>query len=105
MAKAELMFDNLGGGDLSGTFTDFSAQASVSITCNIGDIVAVAMSRSAQNAVSWNGDLAHQSDDVIGYKSLATNIYVYYFKASQASNTFSIASGTITGQYAVITNS
>ena len=94
-----------GSAELQATMTKFSAQSSVSINCNIGDIVAVEISRSAQTGIWWNNSLAHLSADLVDSNALGTsNYYVYFFKASQAANTFRIVEGTITGDYVVITN-
>ena len=105
MAKTEIILGEIGGGDLSCVSTDFTSQSSVSINCNVGDIVVVSCSRSANSGMKWNGTATYSSSDCIAYKSYNSNTeWIYYFKASQGSNTYSIDSGTITGQYAVITN-
>ena len=106
MAVSEVNYFESGSGSLSATLTAFNA-ASVSISCNVGDIVVLAFARSSTSAaIYWNGTAATSSSDYGGsYADIATNCYTYFMTASQASNTFSCSTGTLKGGYTVITNS
>lgn len=81
----------------------FSAKTSVTINCKVGDYIALGYGRSASGySVYWNGTLLGQSSDFVTGYSLSTNNFMSIVKASQTSNTFSVASGaTLTGGYQI----
>ena len=96
-----------GGGSLSADIHTFTSQASIPITCEVGDIVVVSAVRSAAGyGFLWNGADWNASTDSIGLVSQGTNNATFYYKPAQANNTFSIESGaTLTGGYSIISSS
>lgn len=95
-----------GGRALTGVMHPFSAKSTVDITCNIGDMVVVAFSRSASTTPTWNNVAWTQSPDFQSeYATIVSgSAYMGILKASQVNNSFKIPSGTMTGGYAVISN-
>lgn len=91
-----------GGGTISVTKTEFTAQSSVPVNCKVGDIVVVYMKRSSSAGITWNGVRPGQSPDFLNQQAIDTYYIQNVFRASQASNTFAVDSGTISGNVNVM---
>lgn len=82
---------------------NIQSQSSVSITCEVGDIVVIPFRRATDVDLYWNGTLWGSSPDYIASTYLTTNTFCVLFKASQTNNVFSTSASNIAvGAYYVI---
>ena len=91
-----------GGGTISVSKTEFTAQSSVTVNCNIGDVINIMVKRSGSAGVAWNGSRPAQSPDFVNQQAWDTYYIQNVFRASQTSNTYAIDSGTITGNFIIM---
>lgn len=77
--------------------TQSSQVTNATIECEIGDYIAIGMTRSSALDIKWNNESASTSSDCESFLALATNTHMYLMKASQKTNLLEVRGLSGTG--------